>query len=132
MEAKRFRMGSITVLFAVIALCVFIFGALTVAAAVSDLREAQRYGQYVSQLNQCQNAGQQWLAQVDAWQKGEGELPQGTVLENDQISAQLQQNDITLSVCLQLQEKGYSIIRWDCTARWQPETGLNLWQPETP
>ena len=68
MEAKRFRMGSITVLFAVIALCVSIFGALTVAAAVSDLREAQRYGQYVSQLNQCQNAGQQWLAQVDALQ----------------------------------------------------------------
>ena len=51
MEAKRFRMGSITVLFAVIALCVSIFGALTVAAAVSDLREAHRYGQYVSQLN---------------------------------------------------------------------------------
>ena len=113
MEAKRFRMGSITVLFAVIALCVSIFGALTVAAAVSDLREAQRYGQYVSQLNQCQNAGQQWLAQVDAWLKGKGELPKVAVLENDRISAQLQQNDITLSVCLQLEEEGYSIIRWN-------------------
>ena len=62
MEKKRFRVGSITVLFAVVILCVAIFGALTVATAISDRRTAQRYGEYVEALYRCENAGQQWLS----------------------------------------------------------------------
>ena len=64
MEKKRFRVGSITVLFAVVILCVAIFGALTVATAISDRRTAQRYGEYVEALYRCENAGQQWLSQA--------------------------------------------------------------------
>mgnify|MGYP000467769124 FL=1 len=47
MSRNRFRIGSIAVLFAVVVLCVAIFGVLTVSSAVSDRRAAERYGEHV-------------------------------------------------------------------------------------
>ena len=50
MSRNRFRIGSIAVLFAVVVLCVAIFGVLTVSSAVSDRRAAERYGGFPNQM----------------------------------------------------------------------------------
>ena len=75
MSRNRFRIGSIAVLFAVVVLCVAIFGVLTVSSAVSDRRAAERYGEHVEVLYACENAGQDWLSEADAYLKGAGDLP---------------------------------------------------------
>ena len=69
MSRNRFRIGSIAVLFAVVVLCVAIFGVLTVSSAVSDRRAAERYGEHVEVLYACENAGQDWLSEADAYLK---------------------------------------------------------------
>ena len=78
MSRNRFRIGSIAVLFAVVVLCVAIFGVLTVSSAVSDRRAAERYGEHVEVLYACENAGQDWLSEADAYLKGAGDLPENT------------------------------------------------------
>ena len=70
MSRNQFRIGSIAVLFAVVVLCVAIFGVLTVSSAVSDRRAAERYGEHVEVLYACENAGQDWLSEADAYLKG--------------------------------------------------------------
>ena len=57
MSRNRFRIGSIAVLFAVVVLCVAIFGVLTVSSAVSDRRAAERYGEHVEVLYACGKHG---------------------------------------------------------------------------
>ena len=59
-------------------LCVAIFGVLTVSSAVSDRRAAERYGEHVEVLYACENAGQDWLSEADAYLKGAGDLPENT------------------------------------------------------
>lgn len=127
MENKRFRVGSIAVLFTVVVLCVAIFGCLTVATANSDIRTARRYAQHVSQRTQMENLGQAWLSRADAWLRFGGELPENAVLEGDELKAQLTQDTMKLDICLKIQGTTYEITRWSCTGIWQPDDSWNLW-----
>ena len=113
-------MGSIAVLFAVVVLCVAIFGVLTVSSAVSDRRAAERYGEHVEVLYACENAGQDWLSEEDEYLKGAGDLPENA--EETEIT----RGNMQLEICLNKINGSYEIAKWCCTARWQPDDSLNL------
>lgn len=126
MENRRFRVGSVAVLFTVVLLCVSIFAALTVTTALADEKTAQRYGQHVYRQYACENLGQQWLAQARAYQMGRGPLPENTRQEaGGSLSTCILGDAMELNI--RLDQKG-NLERWSCTAQWQPEDNLQLWQ----
>ena len=127
MDNKQFRIGSVTVLFAVILLCVSIFAALTVAAAVADRRTALRYGDFVARETACENAGQEWLAAADAYRRGAGELPENTGETDGTLSTVIKGDGVTLTISLDAASG--ELLSWQCSADWQPEEPeWNLWQ----
>lgn len=130
MESKRFRIGSVAVLFAAVVLCVAILGALTVSTAVADQRTAQRYGQYVETLTACQNQGQQWLRAVDDYRSGSGMLPEHTKQNGEELQTTLTEGNVKLTIRLKITDIGYEILEWRCSADWQPENDWSLWQEE--
>lgn len=126
MSRNRFRIGSIAILFAVAVLCVSVFGVLTVSSAVSDRRAADRYGEHAEALYACENAGQDWLSEADAYLKGAGELPANTLETETALETEITRGDMQLEIRLNKTNDGYEIAKWSCTARWQPDDGLNL------
>lgn len=128
MEKKRFQVGSIAVLFSVVVLCVAVFAVLTVVTAASDYRVARQYGDHVQSLYRCENRGQAWLARVDAWLAGQGELPEDTSLSGSQVETEIMEDGMKLAIRLEITENGYEIRQWSCTTQWQPEQQWNLWQ----
>lgn len=126
MENRRFRVGSMAVLFTVTLLCVAIFAALTVTTALADEKTALRFGEHVQQQYACENLGQQWLARADAFQKGLEPMPEETVLgEDGSLSTCIRYGSMELNICL---DRTGRLVRWDCAARWQPEEHWQLWQ----
>lgn len=126
MENRRFRVGSVAVLFTVVLLCVSIFAALTVTTALADEKTAQRYGQHVSRQYACENLGQEWLAQARAFQMGLGLLPENTSQEADgSLNTTIAGDSMELTI--RLNQAG-TLERWSCTAQWQPEEIWQLWQ----
>ena len=133
MSRNRFRIGSIAVLFAVVVLCVAIFGVLTVSSAVSDRRAAERYGEHVEVLYACENAGQDWLSEADAYLKGalmhkvfEKIGPENTEETETTLKTEIKRGNMQLEICLNKINGSYEIAKWRCTARWQPDDSLNL------
>lgn len=126
MENRRFRVGSVAVLFTVVLLCVAIFAALTVTTALADEKTAQRYGQHVYQQYACENLGQQWLARARAFQLGLGPLPEDTRQEEDgSLTTCIRTDDMELNICL---DAAGNPERWSCSAQWQPEQSWQLWK----
>ena len=109
-----------------IALCVAIFGVLTVSSAVSDRRAAERYGEHVEVLYACENAGQDWLSEADAYLKGAGDLPENTEETETTLKTEIKRGNMQLEICLNKINGSYEIAKWRCTARWQPDDSLNL------
>lgn len=128
MRGKRLNIGSIAILFTVVMLCVSIFAALTVATAAAEARTARQYADYVQRLNQCEAAGQQWLAEADGWTKGLGPLPEGAQQTETELWGQVERGDMTLTIRLRLQDGGYEIAQWQLNTQWQPQQQLQLWR----
>jgi hypothetical protein len=135
MGGKQLRLGSITLLFTVILLCVAALAALSAATAHADLAVTEKYRARVQDMYAAESAGQEWLAAVDAAIAAKGaaltatDLPAGTSLDGDVLSAQLvQESGCTLSVSVRRTESGYTILRWENTAQWTEDTDIgSLW-----
>lgn len=126
MGGKRFRIGSIAVLFSVVVLCVAIFSILTVVTALSDQRMADRYAQQVEKNYQCLNLGEQWLSQADAYFQGKGSLPENTREENGVLSAEIIIENTRLQVQACSSADGIQVLRWDLSSQWQPDQSWTL------
>ena len=137
MRRKQLRLGSITLLFTVIVLCVATLSALSAATAHADKAVADKYAAQVAAMYEAEEAGQEWLAAVHAAIAAKGaaleqaDLPQGTTLSDGTISVELAlDNGRTLSIALQQADTapGYRILRWENTAQWTENTDIgNLW-----
>lgn len=130
MNTRRLRFGSIAVLFTVAILCVAIFAALTVMTARADARVAEQYGKHIKTLYDCENMGQRWLAQADAYLQGAGPLPEGTEQDGKLLQTTLTCGSMQLFIRLLGDDTGYEILQWSCTTRWEPDNDLNLWEQE--
>ena len=112
MSRNRFRIGSIAVLFAVVVLCVAIFGVLTVSSAVSDRRAAERYGEHVEVLYACENAGQDWLSEADAYLKGRGRSAGKHGRDRNRRSkTEITRGNMQLEICLNKINGSYEIAK---------------------
>lgn len=127
MGGKRFRVGSIGVLFAVVVLCVAILGALTVFTARADRLAAQRYGEHVQRVCHCQMLGQKWLGEADQYLRSGGALPENTWQQDGSLGTEINWENIQLVIRLEVTPEGYEIRQWSCGARWQPEESWQLW-----
>lgn len=127
MGGKRFRTGSILVLFSVAVLCLAIFGALTVSTAKSGEKTAARFAEHVQSQTQCENLGQAWLAQAEAYRRGEAALPENTTREEDILETQITVGRVALTVRVALEEAQCRILTWNCVTNWQADTSWDLW-----
>ena len=100
------------------------------ATAAAEARTARQYADYVQRLNQCEAAGQQWLAEADGWTKGLGPLPEGAQQTETELWGQVERGGMTLTIRLRLQDGGYEIAQWQLNTQWQPQQQLQLWRQE--
>lgn len=126
MGGKRFRIGSIAVLFLVVVLCVAVFSVLTIVTAEADRRTADRYAQQITQTYECLNLGEVWLSRADAYLRGDGQLPENTTEENGVLTAEIHSGGSTLLVQVQKGGSGIEILRWDLTRHRQAEQEWTL------
>lgn len=135
MREKRVRLGSISILFVVIVLCVAVMAVLTVSTVRADQAMTQRYAQQVSERYALQSEGQRWLSEVDAALQRTGggltqaDLPAETTLEDNRVSVTLTTENRALYAELELDGAGgYQITAWTDTARWEEDEQLELLQ----
>lgn len=128
MEGKRFRVGSVAVLFAVVVLCVAIFCILTAVTAMADMRTARQYGDHIERVYHCQELGEQWLARVDAYYAGQAPLSEDAQQDGERLCAEITDGPICLKVAVERDGNTYRILQWECTTLWQPEQGWTLLQ----
>lgn len=126
MERKRFRVGSIAALFAVVAICVAIFSTLTVLTAASDYRVARRYGEHVRDLYTCESLGQQWLAQADGYLAGKCDLPEGSWRDGSELGTRIVSGGLELTIRLNTAGDTYEISQWSTVAQWEPDQSWEL------
>ena len=126
MEHRRIRVGSIAVLFTVVVVCAAIFAVLTLVTASSDLRTARSYEQRVEALYECENLGEQWLAQVSGYLEGLQELPENTWENQGALGTEITWGPMRLTA--RVDAATGAVLEWNCNALWQPEEDLDLWK----
>lgn len=126
MEHRRIRVGSIAVLFTVVVVCAAIFAVLTLVTAGSDLRTARSYEQRVEALYECENLGEQWLAQVNGYLAGSQVLPENTWEDQGALGTEITWGPMRLTA--RVDAATGAVLEWNCNALWQPEEDLDLWK----
>lgn len=133
---RNVRLGTISVLFTVVVLCVSVLAVLSVTTVRADQAMAQRYAQQVSARSELENEGQRWLKAVQdaASEKGaaltQADLPEGTQLDGQVVQAALSTDERTLTVKLELDFDGAStnvrVLSWVNSANWQEDERLEV------
>ena len=133
---RNVRLGTISVLFTVVVLCVSVLAVLSVTTVRADQTMAQRYAQQVSARSELENEGQRWLKAVQdaASEKGaaltQADLPEGTQLDGQVVQAALSTDERTLTVKLELDFDGAStnvrVLSWVNSANWQEDERLEV------
>lgn len=133
---RNVRLGTISVLFTVVVLCVSVLAVLSVTTVRADQAMAQRYAQQVSARSELENAGQRWLKAVQdaVAEKGaaltQADLPEGTQLDGQVVQAALSTDERTLTVKLELDFDGAStnvrVLSWVNSANWQEDERLEV------
>ena len=130
MEQRRAQPGSITILFAVILVCVTVLAVLCVSTARADLAMAENFADATAKAYAVEAEGQRWLSRVDAALAAGTALPEGTSEENGEIAAALSGDGVTLNIRLRPldgAQKRYEILAWSRQAEWTQDTQLDLW-----
>lgn len=121
------RSGALTLLFTVVLLCLAVLAVLSLATARADEALAKKSLDRLAQEAAAEQAGQEWLAALDA--AAPGTLPADTVSTGDggvQAELTLESGD-TLRLAAEPAGEGWRITRWQLTAPWEPDTSLDVW-----
>lgn len=131
---KRSQMGSLTILFTVILLCVTVLSVLSLSTARADLALADRYGDHVAQFYELESQGQQFLMQMQEAARTPGadftdiDLPACATMQDGQILAVLEQDGLSLTIRLSVSpDTEIQILEWSRQAQWTADTNLTLW-----
>ena len=120
--------GPLTLLFTTVLLCLAVLGVLSLATARADLARARRSLEHLATEAAAEQAGQAWLAAVDAAGRAGAPLPEATTLTADGAAAELPlENGATLRLAAAPGEGGWRFTRWQLDAPWQPDTSLDVW-----
>lgn len=128
------RTGAMTLLITTVLICMSVLAVLSLVTARADMALADKALSGLQGQAQIENAGQEYLAQLDAALKENRELPaQATKQQDGTIQAVLTVNDSTLEIVVQpkaaqLEDPAaYRIVRWHVSTGWQPDQSLELW-----
>jgi hypothetical protein len=135
---RRVRLGTVSVLFTVVVLCISVLAVLSVATVRADKAMAERYAQQMTERSELENQGQQWLKAVDSALQEKGtalsqtDLPEGTQLDGTQVQTVCTSESRILTITLELNFDGtmpsYSITAWDNSAQWEEDTQVEVLQ----
>lgn len=136
---KKVRIGSVSLLFTVILLCVVVLSVLSISTVRADRALSERTAESVSSWYELQNEGQNWLAEVDAvlrvhrWKESDPFFPKGTRRDGLSISTELKRAGRTLEIEIRWIGRNphgprYRIVKWKQTVDWEEDQSLNLFQ----
>lgn len=108
------KLGALSLLLAVVVLCLVTLSVLTVATANADRTMALKQADNVQQLYAAEAAAQEWLAAVDTALANGTALPAGTQQTNGVLSAELGNlHGRYISVAVDTTAgTPYAIVRW--------------------
>lgn len=138
MDKMRARFPGLLILFTVTILCVAVLSALCVATVKADRAMTERYAETVTEIYQCERAGQEWLALVDAARNDDGslredKLPSDTVTEGEIVSTELTENGWRLCASVRIHgQEPLEVIEWTKQAVWEEDTSMTLWLEDEP
>ncbi len=132
-ERAPLRTGALTLLLTVTALCLAVLAVLALVTARADLVLARRGAAQLTRTAAADNAGQQWLAALDAALLAdparEQGLPGDARREGSTIRADLDCGEAgVLHAAVALEDGGWRVTRWQLERPWQPEERLDVWE----
>jgi hypothetical protein len=137
MGTKKVRIGSVSLLFTVILLCVVVLSVLSISTVRADRALSERTAESVSDWYELQNEGQKWLAEVDAvlrehrWRRCDRFLPKGSVRDDLIISTELKHKGRTLQIKIRWVGRNpdgprYKVVEWKSSVDWEEDQSMNL------
>lgn len=127
-QHQPLRAGAMTILTAVVVLCLAVLAVLALTTARADLAMAERQLTLAETQAQAECTGQAWLAAVDAALQNGSALPAGTEQsEGGKLHASLPVGaQYTLEVTVDAAT--LAVRQWQLLQAWQPDSGDVLWQ----
>ena len=128
-QHRPVRSGALTLLFTAVLLCLAVLAVLSLATAHADAALARRSIEHLQAEAAAEQAGQAWLAAVDAAGRAGGALPAGTEPdEGGGVQAALALADgSTLYVAAAPGAQGWGFTRWQLSTPWEPDVSLDVW-----
>lgn len=125
------RTGTLTILITLVAVCLAVLSVLSFSTAHADLTLAEKSLEHFYQDTELQNQGQHWLESLDQSLFYDYAITLGETQPDGTISTTLKQSngrclEIAVKPTLQSDTR-YTIIRWQFSQVWEPDTSLNLW-----
>ena len=124
------RSGALTLLIAVVAVCLAVLAVLAFSTARADLALAERAMERLELDVECENEGWRWLAQVDAALAEGASLPGGLAADEQGVLETVIEGEEgrRLTVRLVLAEDGgWRIDSWQLSQEWEADESLDLW-----
>lgn len=137
MRGNQIRLGSASLLFAVVMLCVMLLSVLSLVTAKADMAVTENYRDHVTAWYEGENAAQNWLSETDAVLQQRGasvrtaDLSDGAKVKQGVISVNLKHSGMEKEIRLRIRaEKNqrYEILTWRTAAQWQEKRSLTLWK----
>lgn len=139
MESKKVRVGSVSLLFTVIMICVVVLSILSISTVRADWSLSQRTAESVSSWYDLQNEGQRWLSQLDGvlrkhpWKDCDAFLPEGARRKGNAIETVLEQDNRSLHIEVRqanLKKEGvrFHVVRWREVVDWEDDQTMKLFQ----
>ena len=130
MKRKPLRLGSVSLLFAVILVCTALLALLGVMTARADWLMTEKYAQRLNSQYAHEAEAQEWLAQLDEALARGDELPEPAKWEDGQITALFEwQDGCRLDAALRQTGEGWQVVRWEMTMEWTENTDMGqLWE----
>lgn len=132
MEHSGIRLGPLTLLLAVISICMTTLGLLAIATASADLRIAGKYADLVKVRYEMETEGQVFLREAEsALLSGKPlHLLPDTDTDADGITWKIiEKEDCKLTAGIRPDEEGrLQVVSWKIRKNWEPEAGMGeLW-----
>lgn len=122
---KTFRLGPLTLLLTVIAICLAVLSILALSTARADLAMAEKTAATVREDYQLEIQGQEFLTSglthglTSGEQQSDGTLRKVFTSGNKSLIIELRPSGET-----------YEILRWQFETSWSPNEEMNLWSGE--
>ena len=129
MKQIPIRLGPLTLLLAVISICLTTLAILTFTTARADLRLAEKYAQTVSSRYELEREGQEFLREVCETDSADYGLMDWERDRNGVYWQELEQDGAKLRIGFRIDgEDGVQVVSWRHTRDWKEDESLGtLW-----